>query len=221
LGRLSEDFGAAYVAQDRAARLLLYRGDMDAEWKYYVADMRQVLESFTAGINARIRMIEQDPSLLPWEFRFLHTKPALWEPTDLLRIRSAALASNLSSEVSRAQRACTVGVKAEVLRTALSLPWTPQLPEGLEVCSLPSDVLRDYQLGRQTTVDFARLKGEQRAMAVPPQVESNNWAISAQRSATGRAILATDPHRPFSIPSFRYFAHISAPGFNVIGFGEP
>src|SRR5262245_21818458 len=29
-----------------------------------------------------------------WKFRFLHTKPTLWEPGDLLRIRSAALASN-------------------------------------------------------------------------------------------------------------------------------
>src|SRR5687767_516714 len=35
LGRLSEDHGPAYVAQDRAARLLLYRGDVEAEWKLY------------------------------------------------------------------------------------------------------------------------------------------------------------------------------------------
>ena len=29
------DFGPAYVEQDRAARLFLYRGDMDAEWAAY------------------------------------------------------------------------------------------------------------------------------------------------------------------------------------------
>jgi penicillin amidase len=52
-------------------------------------------------------------------------------------------------------------------------------------------------------------------------VESNNWAIAASKSATGRAILATDPHRPFSVPAFRYFAHISSPNLDLIGFGEP
>ena len=31
LGRLGADFGPGYLAQDRAARLCIYRGDMDAE----------------------------------------------------------------------------------------------------------------------------------------------------------------------------------------------
>src|SRR5213595_1812870 len=35
LGLLSASFGPAFVAQDRAARLFLYRGDMDAEWAAY------------------------------------------------------------------------------------------------------------------------------------------------------------------------------------------
>src|SRR5436190_11038646 len=38
LGRLAEDFGPGYLAQDRAARLFLYRGDMAAEWKSYGVD---------------------------------------------------------------------------------------------------------------------------------------------------------------------------------------
>uniref|UniRef100_UPI00260F93F8 penicillin acylase family protein n=1 Tax=Novosphingobium sp. TaxID=1874826 RepID=UPI00260F93F8 len=37
LGRLAASFGPAYVAQDRAARLLLYRGDMAREWAAYPA----------------------------------------------------------------------------------------------------------------------------------------------------------------------------------------
>jgi penicillin amidase len=50
---------------------------------------------------------------------------------------------------------------------------------------------------------------------------SNNWAIAPSKSATGRAILANDPHRAYSTPSLRYIAHLSAPGLNVIGAGEP
>ena len=35
LGLLAEDFGPGYLAQDRATRLFLYRGDMAAEWAAY------------------------------------------------------------------------------------------------------------------------------------------------------------------------------------------
>lgn len=217
LGLLSADHGPAYLDQDRAARLFLYRGGIEAEWKLYAPRMRQVLEAFTSGINAWIRTTGQ----LPWEFRFLQVKPALWQATDLLIIRSAALSSNLSSEVDRSRLACKVGPSASVLREALTLPWTPQLPDGLDVCSIPGQVLRDYRLGRQTAVTFTASRQRAAAPRLAPQVESNNWAIAATKSATGRAILATDPHRPFSVPAFRYFAHISSPGLDLIGFGEP
>src|SRR6185503_10885493 len=45
--------------------------------------------------------------------------------------------------------------------------------------------------------------------------------IAPAKSATGRAILANDPHRAYSTPSLRYIAHVSAPGMNIIGAGEP
>jgi penicillin G amidase len=45
--------------------------------------------------------------------------------------------------------------------------------------------------------------------------------IAPAKSATGRAILANDPHRAYSEPSLRYLVHLSAPGLDVIGAGEP
>ena len=50
---------------------------------------------------------------------------------------------------------------------------------------------------------------------------SNNWAIAGRRTASGRPILANDPHRAQGVPSLRYLAHLVAPGLNVIGAGEP
>src|SRR5215472_6829210 len=38
LGRLAEVFGPAFVEQDKATRLFLYRGDMEKEWASYSAD---------------------------------------------------------------------------------------------------------------------------------------------------------------------------------------
>lgn len=50
---------------------------------------------------------------------------------------------------------------------------------------------------------------------------SNNWVVSGQRTETGAAMMANDPHRVLQAPSLRYFVHLSAPGWNVIGGGEP
>lgn len=58
LGLLSADFGAAYVEKDRAARLFLYRGEIDAEWRCYGSNAKEWTEAFVAGINAYLDGID-------------------------------------------------------------------------------------------------------------------------------------------------------------------
>ena len=48
-GRLAEILGPSYVKRDTSARLLRYRGDMDAEYKSYSPDTKEILEAFTSG----------------------------------------------------------------------------------------------------------------------------------------------------------------------------
>src|SRR5206468_5426951 len=64
---------------------------------------------------------------------------------------------------------------------------------------------------------------EQLAQAIEAyQAEgSNNWVIAPGRTATGRPILANDPHRPVGVPSLRYMVHLNAPDLDIIGAGEP
>ncbi|MEM7016564.1 MAG: penicillin acylase family protein [Pseudomonadota bacterium] len=50
---------------------------------------------------------------------------------------------------------------------------------------------------------------------------SNNWAINAAHSASGKPMLATDPHQPHSIPNTFFFVHLSAPGFDALGATLP
>src|SRR6516162_4637309 len=71
LGLLAADFGPGFLAQDRAARLFLYRGDMDAEWASYGSGARAICEAFVNGINGYIDLIDQDPERLPPEFTAL------------------------------------------------------------------------------------------------------------------------------------------------------
>lgn len=56
---------------------------------------------------------------------------------------------------------------------------------------------------------------------VDPQPGSNAWAVSGERSATGKPILANDPHLDFGIPATWYMIHLRAPGLNVTGVTLP
>ena len=70
-----------------------------------------------------------------------------------------------------------------------------------------------------TTDPFPRDHGTTAAPADP--WESNNWVLAGSRSASGRPLLANDPHRTITSPSLRYLVHLTAPGWDVIGGGEP
>jgi len=233
LGRLAEVFGPTFVDQDKAARLFLYRGDMDKEWRSYsskgTTEAREIAASFVHGINAYIDWLASHPELLPFEFKYLGYRPAKWAPEDVVRIRSHGLHRNLQSEVERANMACRAGVEEDTLRMPLEPPWKTTVPAGLDPC-LPKDVLKVFLLATQAVVftkeapskaevrtsPFARLGSTEDALE-----GSNNWVVSPKRSATGRAIMANDPHRAYSAPSLRYIQHLSAPGLSVIGAGEP
>jgi penicillin amidase len=231
LGRLSASFGPSYVAQDRAARLFLYRGDMAAEWAAYGAGSREAVEAFTAGVNAYVAEVNAGKKPLPVEFKLTGSKPEAWGVEDV-RIRSHALVSNVASEVARAQVACKAGLPADLLRRTLSPPHTAVVPAGLDPCVVPADVLKDYLLGTGV-VSFEALAGGAQKAEATPQAKlaaalnayenegSNNWVIAPSRTATGRPILANDPHRPVGVPSLRYIVHLNAPDLDIIGAGEP
>jgi penicillin amidase len=223
LGLLSQVWGADYAEQDRAARLFLFRGDMHAEWLAYGSDTKAIGAAFTAGINAYITLTREDPSRLPLEFRELGYEPAFWAPSDVARIRSHGLFDNVTQEVARALMLRDFGPAAEEMRRRREPGGELTVPDGLDLSVIPGDVLRDYTLA----VLPAQLRGPAGASAAAGggQVQagegSNNWVLAPERTATGRALLANDPHRTVSLPSLRYIAHLSAPGFDVIGAGEP
>ena len=230
LGRLAEVLGSDYVNQDKAARLFLYRGDMYSEWLAYGNDAKKITEAFTAGINAYIDLTEQHTNLLPPEFGLLGYAPAKWAPEDVVRIRSNGLWRNVATEVWRARLACQGKLDLAAKWKVLEPTWVTELPEGLDPCAIPDNVLDLYFLAK-SPVDFAAAMGgrsdDQDAIAATAyqnyrgDVGSNNWVVSGERTATGRPILADDPHRGHAVPSLRYIAHLNAPGINVIGAGEP
>ncbi|WP_298640735.1 penicillin acylase family protein [uncultured Tistrella sp.] len=252
LGLLSADFGPGYLAQDRAARLFLYRGDMAAEWAAYgVPGLEEIVAAFTRGINAWIALTEADPGLLAPEFRAMGTRPARWAPEDVVRIRSHALVRNLTSEVMRARllgraralareqgRAADdeAALALDLVRRSIAPAHDIRVPDGLDPEDIGARVLDDFLLatapvsfeparlaaGLDEAQHWSRVDAEGRVMAVMAAAEgSNNWVVAPGRTATGRALLASDPHRNYALPALRYAVHLTSPGLDVIGAGEP
>ncbi len=225
-GTLAEVFGPSFVEKDRAARLFLFRGDTHAEWLAYASDTKRIVTSFVDGLNAYIRLTRRDPKLLPFEFGLLGYAPALWTPETVVRIRNHGLLWNATSEASRAKFIRDHGKEALEFRELLQPPHEVEIPDGLDLSAIPDDVLEVYDLARRS-VSFERNSRGELVLAASANPDplarngSNNWAIAPGRSASGRPILANDPHRALSVPSLRYIAHLSAPGLDVIGAGEP
>jgi len=232
LGLLAKDFGPAYAEQDKALRLFLYRGDMTAEWAAYGPKAKSYAEAFVAGVNAYVADVRAGKRALPIEFRIAGTMPDPWSAEDVVRIRSHGLTRNVASEVKRSLVACAAGLDADRFRVKLEPTWTTKIPDGLDPCSVPKAVLAAYDLATRP-VKFATPKDQKAALAHDPDtflseadqqrdtIGSNNWVIAPSRTATGRPILANDPHREHSVPSLRYIVGLNAPGISVIGAGEP
>lgn len=236
LGLLAADFGPGYLAQDRAARLFLYRGEMAIEWQSYgVDDAEQTVQRFVDGINAFVELTERDPSLLSPEFAQSGTKPARWQAADVVRIRSHAMVRNLEYEHGRAKVLGHGTLAQDCARRWVDLGHTPFVSPDIDFKAIDDDVLQDFFLAvapvtfskerlAATLADvdrWAETDDLGQIVAATRDEGSNNWAVAAARSATGRAILASDPHRAYLNPALRYVAHLRAPGLDVIGAGEP
>jgi penicillin amidase len=207
-GEMAEVFGPGFVEADTFARLLKYRGNMDREWESYAPDTKEIATAFTDGINAAIDQFGDKP---PIEFQLLGFQPKKWKPEDVLgRASGIYMSQNFRNEVARARLVAAVGIE--------KARWLA-----------PVDPARDYTTDLNAeelkTIDGRILAGYEAATKAlsftPAKTESNNWVVSGARSTSGKPLLASDPHRATALPSLRYLVHLNAPGWNVIGSGEP
>jgi len=211
-GRLAEVLGPSAVKRDVSARLLRYRGDMDAEYKSYAPHAKEILQAFTAGINAYIAEIQKPGGIgLPVEFQIAGFKPEPWKPEDCLnRMAAYSMTGNGASELHNAQLVQLLGAEKAAQLLELDPPVKLDPAPGMDFSGL-SPTLLENLVGSDARIDFhgAQIEG------------SNDWTISGALTASGKPLLANDPHRVIAEPSLRYIVHLVAPGWDVIGAGEP
>ena len=82
---------------------------MATEWAAYDPGGREAVEAFAAGVNAYVGEVRAGKRPLPVEFTLTGSAPEDWKPEDILRIRSHALVSNVTSEHSGQSSAICFG----------------------------------------------------------------------------------------------------------------
>jgi len=228
-GRLSEILGPAAFARDRQARLLMFRGPFDdKEWTSYHPDGKKIFTAYVNGLNAYITSHADN---LPVEFKLTGLKPDLWKPeTVLLRVGGMG---DATAELTLARLIARVGVK-EAMRQHLPDPWSEVVvPEGLDLTAFTDEAVSASRGGGRGALPKPALVPPFSATAdagafqdylaedLIKEPGSNNWVIGGKYTTTGKPLVANDPHREVTNPSLRYIVHLVAPGWNVIGSGEP
>ena len=151
--------------------------------------------------------------------------------------------NNLTEEISIARAVASIGAEA-VKRIYNFEPGIPNLdldPLVMQALQAP-DLIAPYEAFRKPLVfkpedlavnsnpdnlEFSRLANadfndwQELINRERNTIGSNNWIVSGKRSVDGFPMLANDPHRALATPSLRYIVHLSAPGWNVVGGGEP
>jgi penicillin amidase len=202
-GTLAELVGPDGLPVDQLSRRIGFRQSADKQLPAQGDDIRGMLDAFTRGVNAGVR---RGCRRLPHEFTLLRAKPTVLEPADvlgLLKLISFLLASNWDSELVRLKTLTEDGPEA---LAALD----PSYPEWLPVTT-PGGALSGPVVDRLAgdVALFAAVAGHGGG--------SNNWAVAPQRTASGRPILANDPHLASSLPPHWYLAHVRTPDWAVAG----
>ncbi len=202
-GTLSEIIGPDALPVDRLSRRIGFRHIAAASLPLLDDDVGAVVEGFAAGVTAGGTLGRKRR---PLEFLLLRARPTPWEPADvaaLLPLQSFLLASNWDQELARHQILRAHG--AEALRRI-----DPGHADWLPVTDPPGTAAGD--VADRLAADLAALRDRAGTGG-----GSNNWAVSPGRTATGRPILANDPHLAPQLPPHWYLCHVSTPAWSVAG----
>ena len=209
-GRLAELVGQRAVPVDARMRTLGLRRAAEGSWTHLSAAEQAALTAYADGVNAVILAKGYVP---PIEYAVLHARPEKWLPADTLTVFKV-MAYNLSGDAfdEPGRKRLREILGPEKLAQFLA-PYPADAPVALRAGDMTS-VLPPETPGKAASPALGPAMGEQ------PK-GSNNWVVDGTLSASGKPMLANDPHLGLSAPGVWYFARLNAPDAMVLGATLP
>ncbi|MGH7452858.1 MAG: penicillin acylase family protein, partial [bacterium] len=120
---------------------------------------------------------------IPWEFKLLGYRPEPWQIEDIILLARMAGYLTLAQSQAESERLFIEMVQAGVSREKLDELF-PEVLGGLDI-----ELLKKVKLSERIVP-----AGVKWNHIVPTMMASNNWVISGKKTASGKPILANDPH---------------------------
>jgi penicillin amidase len=249
-GRLSQVLGAAALPQDRFLRTVGFGRAAKSAWETTPDWAKQQINAYLAGVNAFIAG-HHGAGLPPEFTLLRFEPEPFTGPDVLAWVKMMAwdLSANYAFELLRHDLANAVGAErmAQLMppyavrglsitegpgwsggpgestgsgQTSQSFTSQPSDPSHLSYPSHPTypalaALVRGLSGGDATVREF--LLGGVRAEAIG----SNNWVVDGTLTASGKPLLANDPHLGARLPSTWYLAHVTGGDFEIIGATLP
>ncbi|MQF68769.1 penicillin acylase family protein [SAR202 cluster bacterium AD-804-J14_MRT_500m] len=208
-GRWSEFAGPEGLDQDLLMRRFQLEASAKSDMHAVSQDTIRILDAYSAGVNAFI----ESTTTLPVEYKFTETMPEPWQPWDclaVLKVRHIFMGT-FEGKLWRASLVKALGAEnASKLFPGYEPGHLLILPPGSEYSDDMTEVLDELEKG---VIAIDRLN--------EVEAGSNNWVLSGEHTASGKPLLAGDPHRGLDTPNVYYQNHVSCPQFDVIGASFP
>jgi penicillin amidase len=222
-GELSALFGPIAIERDKVVRVHRLRARADDSLVAIAGDRLPVLEAYRDGVNAGLAALHRKP----WPYLLLQAEPEPWTVTDTA-LAGYAMFFDLQDETNSRELALwrirdAVPPALYALVAMDGSQWdAPLVGPARGNVALPGPGLLDLR-----TLPTPEAKADY-AVSEPAAPGSNNFAVSGQRTADGRAIVADDMHLGLRAPNIWFrarlrYADARAPGgkVDVSGFTLP
>jgi penicillin amidase len=250
-GRWAECAGPLALDTDIQMRRFRLEASARADYAAIAPRTREMLDAYAAGVNAFIETTHTLPveyglvgarpePWRPWDsfavYKVRHVLMGVWQ-TKAWRGR---LVRHLGAE--RAAQLCPGTPLAPMLIVPPGAEYDGPAADGLcELASMEAALaqvaalLGEPQDGPGLGSPAFEASDEQTcepqdgpglgspAFEASDEIDggSNNWAVSGRRTASGKPLVAGDPHRPLDVPNVYYQNHLACPEFDAIGLSFP
>ena len=201
-GKLAEILGKDLVPVDRFFRTITAGKSFEEIAAAYKHETISAAKAYAAGVNY---FIKHHKGPLPIEFTILGYEPEPWQPSDAVAIQYV-MAQDLNTAFAvEMLHAAVIEKVGETMAQEIFPDYADEYPTIVPPGgSTALEFLKTLNLARE-------IRGTEGGGA------SNSWVVSGKKSATGKPILANDPHLGHRVPGIWYEAHIVSPSMNVSG----
>ncbi len=217
-GRVSEIIGAKALDFDRTQRRLgmMFAAETSVKSMESNPIAKMMVDNYTAGINAYIQSLSYKD--LPIEYKLLGYEPEPWT-----NLKSGLLLKYMAKTLNSGERDLEMTNALKLFgKETLDLLY----PDHEGVSDPIVDNTGNWKF-KPITLDSVPSAAPKELVMLkpfeksPPDVGSNNWAVSGSKTASGSPLLCNDPHLELNLPSIWYVLHLNAPGVNTMGASLP